>query len=492
MRRLLAALLAIALVVPRPVRAAREGGGEADLGRRFLLEVRSELPIVDDPAVAGYVDRIGHKLVATLGPQQFDYHFYVVQHPALNAFAVPGGYVFVFSGLLAHLSNDDELAGVLGHEIGHVSAHHIVRQQQQGQAWTAAALLGVLLSAVNPVLGAGALAAAETAQLKYSREFEQEADYLGLRYSTQAGYDPHSLGSFFKTLLAEARINPAGVPPYMLSHPITEDRIAHVETTITAQKLKTPSGRPAASAELAETEAVARAIADPAEVVIGRYRRLADEKPDDAERQFLLGRVYQTVGQLDAARAALEKCRDLGGLGGRVDRPLGAVYAALKEPAKARESLTRHLTKHPDDGWAHLELGKAIADAGSSGDAVVEFQRALALDPDLDEAHRLMGLELGRKGDEAEGFYHLALASRLRGELEQALSQFQRTDHLLTPGSVRQVEVERAIEELEPLVRERERARQERRRTGRRGIADERPLSAPAAMQRGPARPSTR
>jgi predicted Zn-dependent protease len=469
MRRLLAGILAVAMVWTIPARAERDGG-EADLGRRFYLQVRSELPLIDDPAVTDYVDRVGRKLVATLGPQQFEYHFFVVQHPALNAFAVPGGYVFVFSGLLARVSNDDELAGVLAHEIGHVAGHHIVRQQRDGQIWSYAALLGMLLSAVNPVIGAGAVAAAQTAQLKYSRDFEQEADYLGLRYATEAGFDPHALGSFFKQLLVEQRINPAGVPAYMLTHPVTEDRVAHVETTIKAQGLKTPKGRPSGAPELPEVQAVAHAIADPADVVIGRYKRLADQRPDDAERQFLLGRVYQTVGQLEGARTAFERCRELGGLEGRVDRPLGSVYVSLKEPAKAREALARHLSRHPDDGWSHLELGKALADAGDGNAALVEFQRAISLDADLDEAQRLTGVALGRQGDEARGFYHLALSSRLRGDLEQALSQFERTEKLLPKDSPRQREVEQAIEELEPLVRERAREREGRRRSGRRGL----------------------
>ena len=468
-RPIVAALLVVALAAARPARAVGEGG-ERELGRRFFLAARSELPLVEDPVVSEYVDRIGKRLVGTLGGQQFDYQFYVVQSPVINAFAVPGGYIFVFSGLLAHLGNDDELAGVLAHEIGHVAAHHIVRQQQQGQVWTAAALLGVLLSAVNPVLGAAGIAAAQTAQLKYSREFEQEADFLGLRYADEAGYDPHSLGTFFKTLLAEQRLNPAGVPAYMLSHPITEDRISHVETTIAAEKLKTPAGRPQKVPELAEVQAVANAIADPAEVVVARYRRLADEKPDDAERQFLLGRVYQNVGQLEAARTALERCRDLGGLDGRVDRPLGAVYGALKQPDKAREALGRHLARHPDDGWAHLEMGKAMAESGDQAGAMTEFQRALTLSPDLDEAHRLIGVALGRKGDEGEGFYHLGMASELRGELEQALSQFEHAETLLPEGSTRHAEVELALEELRPLVRERERERLERRRAGRRSF----------------------
>src|SRR4029453_6969308 len=188
-------------------------------------------------ALAGYVEQLGRKLVEALGPQEFDYHFYAVESPMLNAFAVPGGYVLVFTGLIARASSEDELAGVLGHEIGHVNAHHIVRLQQAGTLWTAASLLGMVLAAVNPVLAAGALAAAQTAQLKYSRDFEQEADYLGLQTVSQAGYDPQALTGFFKELLVEQRVNPAGVPPYMLSHPITEDRGAN------ADSVTPPAGR---------------------------------------------------------------------------------------------------------------------------------------------------------------------------------------------------------------------------------------------------------
>jgi len=470
-RALVAVVLAGAIAASGVARAE----SEADLGRRFLLEARGELPLIEDPVVTGYVQKVGTRIVDVIGPKSWEYRFFVVQDPSLNAFAVPGGYVFVFSGLLARVKSDDELAGVLGHEIGHAHAHHITRQQKEGQVWTAAALLGLLASAVNPVLGAAGVAAAQTAQLKYSREFEQEADYLGLRFSSDAGYDPHALGSFFKELLADQRVNSAGVPAYMLTHPLTEDRVGNVETIIKAEKLKTPSGRPASAPELPEVQAVARAIADPADVVIARYKRAAEEKPDDAERQFLLGRVYQTIGQLDAARIAFERCRDLGGLGGRVDRPLGTVYVALKRPSDAKDTLGRFLAKHPDDGWSHLELGKALADSGDEPGALKEFQRAISLNPDLDEAQRLTGVALGRNGDEAEGFYHLAVASELRGELEQALSHFQRTEPLLDPASARRQDVKEAIAELTPIVRERERARLERRRGGR-GVAPARSL----------------
>jgi predicted Zn-dependent protease len=459
-RPVLAAVLAGVLAAEGVAHASID---ERELGRRFYLEARSELPLLDDPAVQDYVSRIGHRLVDALGPQPFDYHFYVVQEPVLNAFAVPGGYVFVFSGLVARVKNDDELAGVLAHEIGHAHAHHVTRLESASAPWTIASLLGLLLTAVNPVLGAGAMAAAQTAQLRYSRDFEQEADYLGVHTMTKAGYDPHALASFFKELLAEQRLNPAGVPPYMLSHPLTEDRIAHVETVVKSEGLTTPKGRPAASPELGEVRAVARAICEPTEVVIDEYRRAAEAKPQDADRQLQLGRVYQTVGQLEAARGALEHAK---ALGANVDRPLGAVDQSLKRTPEAKESLERWLARHPEDGWSHLQLGKALADGGDEAGALHEFQRAVALDPDLDEAHRLLGLSLGRKGQEAEGFYQLAVASRLRGELEQAFSHFQQTLKLVPDDSPRHKEVEEALAELRPIVQERERQRMERRRRG--------------------------
>jgi len=115
-------------------------------------------------------------------------------------------------------------------------------------------------------------------------------------------------------------------------------------------------------------------------------------------------------------------------------------------------------------------MGKAIAESGDQAAALTEFQRALTLSPDLDEAHRLLGVALGRKGEEGEGFYHLGMASQLRGDLEQALSHFEHAETLLPEGSAHHAEVELALEELRPLVRERARERLERRRAGRRSF----------------------
>lgn len=449
-RAVLVCWLVAALVFGTSVRARAQT--ESDMGRLFYLQARSQLPMVEDPVVTEYVRGLGYKLVDKLGAQQFDYHFYVVNHPSLNAFAVPGGYIFMFSGLIARADSDDEIVGVLGHEIAHVHNRHIMRQQQKGQIWSVASLLGMFLGVVNPVLAAGAMAAAQAAQLKFSREFEQEADFLGLKLATGAGYDPHSLSAFFKQLLLEQRLNPTGIPAYMLSHPVTEDRIANADSVIKAQHLESPRGRPAADPVLNEVHAVTSAMGEPPAVITARYKRAVDAKPNDAEAHFLMGRVYQTVGQLDSARVSLERARDLGGLGGRVDRPLGSVYLGLKNTDAAKASLQKHLDRKPKDAFAHCELGQAMALAGDQDGALVEWEKALRLDPDLHTAHQLTGLALGRRGEQGQGLYHLAMAAELRGELDTAMRFYYRARPLLPAGSPERRKTEQSMEELRQLV----------------------------------------
>jgi predicted Zn-dependent protease len=354
----------------------------------------------------------------------------------------------------------------------------MARQQTAGQLWTAAALLGMLASLVNPVLGAAGMAAAQTAQLKYSRDYEQEADYLGLGLVGKAGYDPHALASFFQELLTEQRLNPAGVPPYMLSHPVTQDRVAKVETIIAAQHLSTPPGRPNKSLGLQEAQAVIRAQNGPKEEVLAEYRRAAAAAPKDAVAQFLLGRAYQSVGQSDAARVALEESHRLGGAEGREQRALGAVYLTANRPEDAKKALDTYLGRYPRDPWSHLMFGRAQAATGDEAAAIQEYRRALTLDPEYGDAHRELGLALGRQGKEADGFYHLAIAAREHGDLQQSWGFFQRAAAALPKDDPRQKDIKDALEELKPLVRDTREMGQPQRQHG------------PLPIQRGSPSPS--
>jgi beta-barrel assembly-enhancing protease len=230
---------------------------ERKLGERFAVEAAAALPLVRDPVVLDYLTRLGRRIVDRLdSPQPFEYRFSVVQDDSMNAFAVPGGFVYLNTGVLLRAGNESELAGVLAHEIGHSHAHHFVRQQEEGKLPSYAALAGALLSILHPAVAAGVEA---TQQLKYQRQFEQEADYVVIRYMQAAGYDPRGMTSFMKRLWNEQRTSALDqVPPYLLSHPVTDERISNLEAATKDVPVEPDSQRPTFALE--RVQAIARAL----------------------------------------------------------------------------------------------------------------------------------------------------------------------------------------------------------------------------------------
>jgi predicted Zn-dependent protease len=424
--------LALLFLATHPAYAAGPYAAEQELGKRFALEARAQLPLIDDVEVQGYVTRIGQKIVAALGEQPFSYEFFVVRDQRLNAFAVPGGYVCINAGVLVAASDDDEVAGVLGHEIAHVNAHHLMRQEEATRLLNYATILGLLLSAVQPAVGAGAAAVNAAAQLKYRREFEQEADYLGSTYVQQAGYDPHGMLDFFKKMLDQQRLTPTSAPPYLQTHPLTDARLNNLEAILrTHQWERRP--RPATSLELARAQLLARARTEPAEELVETYWKAAAAQAADGRLRYLLGLAYFETGSFEPARESFEAARHLGF--GDVSRELGRTWLRLRQPEKARALLSRAAETAPDDPLAHYELGKALETLDDSGGAMREYERALQLAPGFADGHYDLGIIAGRAGRYGEGFYHLGTAFKLRGELARALGQFKRAEPLLPAGS---------------------------------------------------------
>jgi predicted Zn-dependent protease len=418
---------------------------EKDLGKKFALEARAKLPLIDDVEIDRYVDHIGQKIVAALGAQPFQYHFYVVRDPRINAFAVPAGYIYVHGGLLTHASNDDEVAGVLGHEIAHVNAHHLARQQEATRLLNYATLLGVLLSVVQPAVGAGALAINAATQLKYRREFEQEADYLGAGYMRQAGYDPRGMLDFFKKMWDQQRTAPASAPPYLLSHPLTEARLNNLEAVLHTHQWDT-GPRHATPLELERVQLLAQARMAAAQDVVASYWRAADEQPQSGRARYLLGLAYLETGALDTARQTFEAARALGFRD--VDRDLGRTYFRSRQLEKARELLSRAAETDPDDPVAHIELAKVLEALNETDAAMREYERALRVTPALEEAHYGLGMLEGRAGQQGDGFYHLGKAFELRGEYDKAVIQYEKAANYLPPDSAHAKEARAEAAEL--------------------------------------------
>ncbi len=429
---------------------------ERELGREFSLEAAAALPLLRDPDVVGYVASIGQRIAGSLDANPFRYEFAVVKAPQINAFAVPGGYVYLHSGLLARVANDEELAGVLGHEVAHIHAHHLARQREATQLMNYATLLGIFASVVNPALGAAALGASAAVQLQYSREFEQEADYLGARYMQQAGFDPRGMLDFFQKLWEEQRATPTFLPPYLLSHPLTDERLSRLEAVLrTAQWERT--SRPATSLALHRAQLVTRVRTQSPGEVLAAYRRLAAEHPGDAQARYLLGFALVETGSLEQARSELEVARRQGCA--EADRELGRALLRLRRPHEAQAVLARAAEQNPHDALAHAELGKALELLGDRDGALRAYRRAVQEAPDFDEAHYELGMLAGRAGQEGLGMYHLAFAYQLRGDYPQALRQYEKALPLLPPGP----EKERAEENQAQLAKWLRRSRLRRR-----------------------------
>jgi predicted Zn-dependent protease len=208
---------------------------EEQLGRQMSRDLRSQLVFVRDPIVTAYVEDMGKGILDAAGRQPFEYHFYVVEDPELNAFAAPAGHIYVNTGTILAAKNASELAGVIAHEIGHVAYRHVAnnynRQRNTGilyQAGVFAAwLFGGGIGANAAQLGGGMAA---TAYLNtFGREAEMQADAFAVDAMPRADWDPNGLVSFFQTIKAQGGPN---VPTFLSSHPATQERIDATSTRI--------------------------------------------------------------------------------------------------------------------------------------------------------------------------------------------------------------------------------------------------------------------
>jgi predicted Zn-dependent protease len=206
---------------------------EIALGRQMAAEVEKQARLEADPIVAEYINRIGQNL-AIRANAAFPVSVKMIQSDEINAFTLPGGFVYVNSGLMKMADNEAELASVIAHEIGHAAARHATRQASRGQL---ARIVGVPLGILIPgwagfAASQAANAAAPVASLHFSRAYETEADLLGVRYLSEAGYDPNASIDMFERIASTERKTPGAVSKLFLSHPPTSDRIVKTQAEI--------------------------------------------------------------------------------------------------------------------------------------------------------------------------------------------------------------------------------------------------------------------
>jgi predicted Zn-dependent protease len=204
---------------------------EMALGKQLAIEVEKQAKIVDDPFVSEYINRLGQNL-ARNSDVTFPVTFQLIEADESNAFTLPGGYIFINTGLLKLSANEAELASAIAHELGHAAARHATRQASRNQLVSMGTLPLAVLA--GPAARLAANAAVPMAFLKFSREFETEADLLGLQYLWRAGYDPTASIDLFEALESTEKRQPGSVSKLFRTHPLTPDRIEKTQKNIDA------------------------------------------------------------------------------------------------------------------------------------------------------------------------------------------------------------------------------------------------------------------
>ena len=232
--RMLRAFLFLALPAAALGACAVSQQKEVQMGTNYSAQIAQQLPLIRDPEALRYMNVLGDSLAKVTDQRDLQWHFNIVDSREVNAFAVPGGYVYVNRGLIERAQTMSEVAGVIGHEIGHVTRRHSIKQMQKAQGANGGMTLGCILTRICGSglattamdVGTGGLFA------HFSRGDEAEADDEGVRTLIKAGIDPNGIPEMFRILLDERKNHPGTVDAFFATHPMEEDRIAAAQALI--------------------------------------------------------------------------------------------------------------------------------------------------------------------------------------------------------------------------------------------------------------------
>jgi predicted Zn-dependent protease len=437
-RTLIAALLAtnIALADELPdlgdvSQSALSPAQERKLGEGIMGQIRSNPAYLDDPEVADYLNAIGYRLVANSPDPAAPFEFFAISDSSINAFALPGGFVGVHSGLLLTAQSESELASVLSHEIAHVTQRHIARlvaaQQRTGLASMAALAVAILAARSNSQVSAAAIAAAQAgaiqSQLNFTREHEREADRIGLQIMEKSGFDVHAMPVFFERLQKATRVYENGAPSYLRTHPLTFERIADIQSRI--QDIPFRQVPDSLEFKLIRARLSARE-GNPRETVATFDRMLETHKfATEAAARYGLVVALLRAGDKGRARKEMALLQDLKAASPMIDALAAQTLVAGGEIEKGLSSYRGSLRTSPNRRALVYGYVDTLIAANRAADAVQFLNSRLegqSPDPRLYEfqarAYTAMGKRL---------LQHRALAEAyaLRGNISAAIEQLQ-------------------------------------------------------------------
>jgi predicted Zn-dependent protease len=435
---------------------------EGELGDKLMLYVKEHYEFIRDPFIVDYVNRVGQQIVRQLPNPPFAFHFYVLKEDVYNAFAGPGGHVFVNSGLLEAMENEEALAGILAHEISHVLCRHISEQIDRAKkislATAAGVLAGIFLGGGSDAAGAamaGSAALGQSVALKYSRENEREADEVGIKYLTKAGYGCEGLLEILLKMRNKRWFGPEQMPTYLSTHPALESRLAYLDTWIQTHPQEARSVRSVDPSDFQKAQTRLIALYGEVETARETFDTKIRDNPEDAfayyGKALLLDRENQEKGALEYLKEALHRRP----LDPDIYRDLGKSYFHIGDYSNALKTLKGVLAYRPRDPEGWFLVGRAQMETGDLQGAVDSFKALLEIAPNDLPGMYYLGDAYGRLGDLAEAHYYLGTYYKAKGDFENARFHLTRALSLEAKDSERKKAIEEALRALsEPQQRD--------------------------------------
>ncbi|WP_246860504.1 M48 family metalloprotease [Noviherbaspirillum sp. UKPF54] len=416
---------------------------ERKLGEQIMRDIRRDRDYLDDAPLSEYLNNFGATLLAARpdarGEAGYDFFFFAVRDPSLNAFALPGGFIGVHSALILAAQNESELASVMAHEIGHVAQRHIARmlgQQRQDSLIPLASMVLAALAARSSSDAAGALlmggqGAAIQRQLNFSRDAEREADRVGLQILKDAGYDTSGMIAFFNRMQTATRSYTDAAPAYLRSHPLTTERIADIQARTRDQRYK----QRADSLDFHLIRARVRLLQDPTQMGLHdaaiAFENQLEQKSrvQTAAAKYGLALIALKEGAPDRAQALLrETYAAAQGASPPVQNAVLAslgidIKLALGRPAEALKDAEAARVKFPVSRGIARQYAESLMAAGRNDDAVTYLRDQVRLYRQEPQLQDLLAKAYAAQGKQA--LQHLALAESyaLNGSLPAALDQ---------------------------------------------------------------------
>jgi predicted Zn-dependent protease len=410
----------------QPANQAMTPAEERRLGRQIMSEVRRKLPVMDDPLINHYVRDIGGRIASFAGAGRA-FEFFTINRDQINAFAMPGGYIGIYTGLLTETQSESEFASVVAHEIAHVTQRHIARQRLRAESvnlrTTAMMLAGLVIATQNPEAGQAAImggaAAGVQSRLNFSREFEREADRIGLQALAAAGFRPEAMAEFFERLQRANRYR--GEPlPFLSTHPLTKARISRARERADSLPRRNTFESPAYPFVRARAMVLAAANPDQA---IARFDKQIESQGQSAARTYGRAVALIEAGRGDEAIEPLKQLIDSEGEYSIFYTTLAEAHLAEDQAGQALTVLDNGLSLYPGDYALRYTRIEALLADGKGREALRTADDAKRDFPSDVQLLDLRARAAQAGGDRAQqaittAEYYAALGN-LRGALRQ-------------------------------------------------------------------------